>query len=57
MNTDLGDDGIDRIYVSLPSWALYGLVLRTAVLDDPMALSNNGISDHAPVEALIEQRA
>lgn len=48
---------IDRIFIAMPSWALFGLVVRSEVVEDPMALGTKGINDRAPVEMLVEARA
>lgn len=45
---------LDRIFLALPTWALYGLILRSAVIEDPMAWS---IGDHTLVEVFVELRA
>eukprot|EP00972_Heterocapsa_arctica_P086131 12696755-Heterocapsa_arctica.AAC.1 len=39
---------VDRVYTSIPAWAINAAGQSAYVPDDPKGLHERGISDHAP---------
>ena len=48
---------IDRIYCIAPSWLLDRMNLRISLDEDPYALHIAGVSDHAPIDVILEPRS
>lgn len=48
---------LDRVFVSIPPWALFGVVASAAVTENPVVMFRSGLPDHSPMEIALAARA
>ena len=48
---------LDRVYVSLPVWALISAAVSASVIGDTLSPANRGVSDHVPVKIVFARPA